>query len=90
MVDDTCCLFDLSDTPFLAHVSAIYPQPQILWQLYPPLQQLLPCVIFMLRIKLYKQEIHKMRSSETVPAVRQLLLHSVDRPYSPRFIPPSS
>ena len=35
MADDASRLFDLSDTPFIAHIPATYPQLQILWQLCP-------------------------------------------------------
>ena len=53
MVDDAYHLLDLSGTPFLAHMSATYPQPQIVWQLFPPPQQLLLCVISTLRREMY-------------------------------------
>ena len=33
MVDDASRLFEISDTPFLAHMPVTYLQPQILWQL---------------------------------------------------------
>ena len=36
IADDASRLFDISDTPFLAHMSATYPQTQILWHLCPP------------------------------------------------------
>ena len=62
MTDDASRLFDLSETPFLAHVSATYPQPQILC-LCPPPQKLLSCVISTLHRKLCKQELHKMCGS---------------------------
>ena len=61
MANGISCPFDLSETLFLAHKSATYPQPQILWQLSPPLQQLLLCVIYTLRRKLCNQELHNMQ-----------------------------
>ena len=45
MADDTSCLFEISDTPFIVHMSATYPKLKFLWQLYPLLSQLLSCVI---------------------------------------------
>ena len=33
MADDASCLFEISDTSLLAHMSSTYPQSQTLWQL---------------------------------------------------------
>ena len=62
-MDDTSCLFDLSDTTFLAHMCATYLQAQIAWQFPPLKKKLLSCVIFKLPMKLCKREIHKMLGS---------------------------
>ena len=69
MVDDTSCLFDLSDTPFLAHVSVTYPQPQISWQLFPLPPQLFSCVISLLCRKLCNQELHWMRANRECTSI---------------------
>ena len=36
MAHDTFCLFDLPDTPFLAYIRSIYPQPQNFVANLPP------------------------------------------------------
>ena len=60
MVDEDSCLFDLSDTALLDHMSAAYPQPKSSWKLslLPP--DLLSCVISTLGRKPRGQELHKM------------------------------
>ena len=35
MADDSSCIFDLSDTSFLSHMSSAYPQPLSPWQIHP-------------------------------------------------------
>ena len=63
MADDASCLFGLSGTPFLAHMSVTYPQPHISWQLCPLLPQLLSCVISTLCRKPWEQGLHRMRAN---------------------------
>ena len=63
MADDTSCLFDLSDTPFIAHISVTYPQSHISRQLYPLKLQLLSCMIFTMRRKPCKKVLHRMRAN---------------------------
>ena len=60
MADGAPHLFDISDTPFLAHMSAAYLQPQIFWQLCLPQQQLISCVISTLCRKLCNRELLRM------------------------------
>ena len=36
MADDASCLFNLSETSFLTHMSVVYPQLHGLWQTPPP------------------------------------------------------
>ena len=51
MADDASCLFELSDTSLLAHMSSAYPQYQSSWMISLPPPDLLSCVISTLRRK---------------------------------------
>ena len=85
MADDAYHLFDLADTPFLAHISATYPQPHIPWQLCPLTLQLLSCVISTLRRKLCEQGLHSIRTNRdstgsgpiSAPPYRSALLSKI-------------
>ena len=60
MANDTSCMFELSNTSLLAHMSAAFPQLQSSWQLslLPP--DLLSCMISTLRRNPCKQGLHKI------------------------------
>ena len=49
MADDASCLFELSDTSLLAHMSSVYPQSQSLLMTSLLPTYLLSCVISTLR-----------------------------------------
>ena len=70
MANDAYCLFDLSDTSLLAHMYAAYPQTQISWKLSLPTPDMLSYLIFTLRRKPCKQELHKMISSRSYTSSR--------------------
>ena len=88
MVDEDSCLFDLSDTALLDHMSAAYPQPQSSWKfsLLPP--DLLYCMISTLGRKPCGQELHKILASRgytrsgatSTPPSRSILLSKI-HPY---------
>ena len=52
MADDASCLFDISETSLLTHMSDAYTQPHSLWKISLPPLDLLSCVIYTLRRKL--------------------------------------
>ena len=63
MSDDASCLFDLSDTSLLAHMSAAYPQPTFLWQISLPPPDLISFMIPALHRKPCEWELHKILKS---------------------------
>ena len=60
MPDDALRLLYLTDTIFLAQMSAKYPQPHTPWQLFLPLMQLHSCVVSIMHGKPCKRELQKM------------------------------
>ena len=68
MADGASCLFDLSDTSLLAHMSADYPRLHSLWKISLPPPGLLSCVISTMRRKTCERELYKMltRISSTI------------------------
>ena len=58
--DNASCLFNFPDTPFfISHMPSTYPQMKTSCKIYPPLPQLLSCMIYTLRRKLCNQNLLK-------------------------------
>ena len=62
MVDDASCLFELSYTSFLIHVSVIYAHLLGLWNIYPSPPEVLSCMISMLHRNPCERAILGMRN----------------------------
>ena len=62
IADDASCLFDLSDTTFLAYMYVTYQKPRILWKLCPLPSQLISCIISMMLRKPCNQGLHRTRA----------------------------
>ena len=85
MADDASCLFALSYTSLLAHLSSVYPQYRSSWMISLPPPDLLSCVISTLRRKPCERELHKILASRgstssgaiSAPPSRSILLSKI-------------
>ena len=85
MADNASCMFELSDTPHLAHMSSAYPQHRSSWMISLPPPDLLSCVISTLRKKPCERELHKILASRgstssgetSAPPSRSILLSKI-------------
>ena len=79
MADNASCLFEISDTSPLSHISATYPQLKSLWQISLPPPDLLSCMISTLHRKPCKWDYTRCLIEESLQAVEQLLFLPVDQ-----------
>ena len=63
MADDASCLFYLSDTEFITHISIVHPQSHSSWQISFPPPELRSCMVSTLHRKPCNPALLKMRES---------------------------
>ena len=87
--DNASCLFYISETSLLIHMSATYPQLQSLWQisLLPP--DLLSCISSTLCRNPCERAPLKIRNSRSSTRNGPTFFHPVDQTCYPRSIKPS-